>query len=53
MKEEFIIAFKWYFGGTRKEAERQYELRKLVNPENIGLIIDCYRLHCIEAFEED
>lgn len=53
MKNEFIISFQWYFGGTKKEAQRQYTLRRKVNPESIGLIIDCYKLHCKKTGTED
>ena len=53
MKKEFIEAFQWYFGSTKKEAQRQYTLRKKVNPESITLIIDCYKLHTKKVRTED
>lgn len=53
MKKEFIEAFQWYFGSTKKEAQRQYTIRKRINPKSISLIIDCYKLHCKKTGTED
>lgn len=53
MRKEFIEAFQWYFGCTKKEAQRQYTLRRKENPESIRLIIDGYKLHCKKVGTED
>lgn len=50
MKQEFLIAYRWMFGGTKTEAEKAY---KNSNSERIKLIIDTWKNQCRKTFYYD
>lgn len=51
-KRDFINAYTWMFGATKKKAETEYKNNINSNPEYINMIVDSFKENAKKNFYE-